>query len=127
MTSESALQNPFESIDSGLRNQLQFILAEFFQQLNASLTDSARNPEVVSFKSIACYRGGLNIKPRAKIGISLAQTEHSYDYVVDSLFQVLLHIKITGSLRLAHGAINEWIVHWALRVAGENDIPGKVA
>ncbi|KAJ3873514.1 amidohydrolase-domain-containing protein [Lentinula edodes] len=123
LTSESALQNPSESIDSGLRNQLQSILAEFFQQLNASLTDSARNPEVVSFKSIACYRGGLNIKPRAKIGISLTQTEHSYDYVVDSLFQVLLHIKNTGYIRLAHGAINKWIVHWALRVAGENDIP----
>ncbi|KAJ4481045.1 amidohydrolase-domain-containing protein [Lentinula aciculospora] len=110
-------------ITGEVRNQLQGVLTEFFHQLEVFLINSAQDPEVVSFKSIACYRGGLSIRPRADIRISTTQTEHNYDDVVDSLFRVLLHVKHDGTIRLAHGAINDWIIHWALRVAGEFDIP----
>ncbi|KAJ3992838.1 amidohydrolase-domain-containing protein [Lentinula boryana] len=113
-----------DKLEIEMQNQLQSILVEFFHRLEVSLTESARDSEVVSFKSIVCYRGGLNVRPRAEIGIASAQTErHNYDRVVDSLFQGLLDFKRTGTIRLAHGAINEWIVHWGLRVAGEFDIP----
>lgn len=45
--------------------------------------------------------------------------------MVESLLQVLRQLKNEGRIRLAHGVINEWVVHWALRVAGECGIPGE--
>ncbi|KAE9406135.1 hypothetical protein BT96DRAFT_876007 [Gymnopus androsaceus JB14] len=99
-------------------------LVKFFGQLSTSLTNSALDPEVVAFKSIACYRGGLNIRTRSALSISITDSEQSNMHgVVESLLQVLWQFKDKGIIRIAHGVINEWIIHWALRVAGECGIP----
>lgn len=113
------------------RKRLISTLVSFFDQLNTSLTNSCLDPDVVAFKSIACYRGGLNIRTRSVLGISSAEfpTDDNHLYLhetmVQSLLQVLRQLKEEGRIRLAHGVINEWIVHWALRVAGEYGIPGE--
>ena len=111
-----------------MQNQLQPILVEFFRRLQVNLSESAKDPEVVAFKSIICYRGGLNVRPRAELGVATAPNEqHDYAKVTESLCRAIVDFQSTGMLRLAHGEINEWIVHWGLRVAGEFDIPGKIA
>ncbi|KAF9074502.1 amidohydrolase-domain-containing protein [Rhodocollybia butyracea] len=109
--------------DTDIRKQLLTVAVEFFTQLYTSLDQSAQDTEVAAFKSIICYRGGLNIRPQADLGIG--DTEHDYELVIDSLLQVVaqLILKKEGTIRLAHGAINEWIVHWGLRVAGKRGIP----
>jgi predicted TIM-barrel fold metal-dependent hydrolase len=120
------LLKPLLDIDpNNNRESFHSALVSFFDRLESSLTSSARDPEVVSFKSIICYRGGLNIRPRSDIGISDSGefATHDYSFVMDSFLEAFSQFKNQGSLRLAHGAINEWIVHWALRVAGESDIP----
>ncbi|KAJ3727724.1 amidohydrolase-domain-containing protein [Lentinula raphanica] len=107
-----------------VQNQLQPILVEFFRRLQVNLSESAKDPEVVAFKSIICYRGGLNVRPRAELGVATAPNEqHDYAKVTESLCRAIVDFQSTGMLRLAHGEINEWIVHWGLRVAGEFDIP----
>lgn len=109
--------------DADTRKQLLTVAVEFFAQLHTSLDQSSQDTEVASFKSIICYRGGLNIRPHADIGIG--DTEHDYKLVIDSLLQVVAQLKKEGTIRLAHGAIKEWIVHWGLLVAGKRGIPSK--
>ncbi|KIK56197.1 hypothetical protein GYMLUDRAFT_47409 [Collybiopsis luxurians FD-317 M1] len=117
------LESLLEQVDLDPDTVLYPALVKFFNQLYTSLTTSARDTEVVAFKSIICYRGGLNIRPRSLLGISKTNTGHHYDVVLSNLLEIIHEFQEEGRLRLAHGAINEWIVHWALRVAGENDIP----
>ncbi|KAF8961620.1 amidohydrolase-domain-containing protein [Flammula alnicola] len=69
-------------------------------QLEKSLTKSAEHPDVVGFKSIVCYRTGMNVKEEA-------------------LLDVYYMLKEKGSIRLAHKALNDEVVRIALGVAGD--------
>ncbi|KAF5381899.1 hypothetical protein D9757_007592 [Collybiopsis confluens] len=77
-------------------------LVTFFDQLHTSLTTSAKDEE---------------------LGISTNNTEHDFNFVMESFLKVVVDFQREGRIRLAHGIINEWIVHWALQVAGECGIP----
>ncbi|KAJ7155488.1 amidohydrolase-domain-containing protein [Mycena crocata] len=85
------------------------VLRIFNDALKASLTNSAQDKNVVGFKSIACYRTGLDIVPSAE----------SEDAIVTCLEDALKTCRDTGTIRLAHKALNDHVVCMALEVAGE--------
>ncbi|KAF8216413.1 amidohydrolase-domain-containing protein [Mycena galopus ATCC 62051] len=85
------------------------ILQLFNTTFNASLHDSASDKNVVGFKSIACYRTGLDVAP----------TADSEESIITSLKEVSEMYQETGTIRLAHKALNDYIVRMALQVSSE--------
>lgn len=92
------------------------ILQPFNTALKASLIDSANDINVVGFKSIACYRTGLDVAPEAA----------SEESLLASLAEVSKTYRETATIRLAHKALNDHIVRMALEVSGECGKPGSV-
>lgn len=87
----------------------------FSGKLNHTLADLAADPEVVAFKSIACYRTGLDI--------SVTQDSHAIEM---SLVQICLHYAATKTLRLADRVLNDFIVCATLHIASACGKPGSV-
>lgn len=92
------------------------ILDSFNAAFNASLTASAKDTNVVGYKSIACYRTGLDVAPAAE----------SEESIVMSLKDVLQTYQDTGTIRLAHKALNDHVVRMALEVSAQYQKPGSV-
>lgn len=94
------------------------LLNAFFEKFTASLKQSGEDPEVVGFKSIACYRTGLDIDhwPPDKDTIEIRR----------SLTRMVLKYTITRTLRLADKVVNDFIVNIALRIAGECGKPSTL-
>lgn len=82
-------------------------------RLRESLTHSAAHPDVVGFKSIVCYRTGLDVS----LSQSLAEQFEAIVRLHDA------H-KRTGTLRLAEKSLNDLVVRVALEVAAQAGIPG---
>ena len=90
----------------------------FSSALYATLRDLARNPAVVGFKSVICYRTGLNVSvnPDDFSGVekSIVTTVSSWKDAGGS-----------GVLRLADKALNDFVVCTALSIATEFNKPGE--
>jgi hypothetical protein len=90
----------------------------FSSALDATLRDLARDPVVVGFKSVVCYRTGLNVgvNPDDLSGVkrSIVATVSSWKNAGGS-----------GVLRLADKALNDFVVRTALSIATEFDKPGE--
>jgi hypothetical protein len=82
-------------------------------RLRESLTLSAAHPDVVGFKSIVCYRTGLDV--------SLSQ---SFAEQIDAIVRLHDEYKSTGAFRLAEKSLNDLVVRVALEVAAQAGIPG---
>ncbi|THH29290.1 hypothetical protein EUX98_g4877 [Antrodiella citrinella] len=80
----------------------------FIDRLTEAIQEAANNPEVVGFKSIACYRTGLDI----------AVTSHREE-IERSIMGIVLRYATTKKLRLADKPINDMIVLTTLRIAGQ--------
>ena len=89
-------------------------LNAFITSLTKSLKESAGDSNVVGFKSIVCYRTGLNV--------AIVSCTASLESSLVDLFKTY---KEGGRLRLAHKALNDLVVQIAVEVASEHDIPGK--
>ncbi|PBK92706.1 amidohydrolase 2 [Armillaria gallica] len=87
-------------------------LDKFTKELQNSLSVSAVSEDVVAFKSIACYRTGLNI-----------DTCNSEDEIHDCFVMANNQYLAEGKIRLAYKALNDHIVRVALEIAGEHNIP----
>jgi hypothetical protein len=73
------------------------MLAEFDKQINEAIED----PEVVGFKSVICYRTGLDIAAAV-----------DFDAAHESMSSILAEIRSEGSLkRLQHDGLNDMFVH----------------
>lgn len=86
--------------------QVTPILDAFKSRLSETLTACAHDPNVVGFKSIVCYRTGLDVStfsPPASLKFSLLD-----------IFKVY---KDEGKIRLAHKALNDHVVRTALEVS----------
>ncbi|KAF7309726.1 CBM1 domain-containing protein [Mycena indigotica] len=84
------------------------LLNTFSRSFEESLTSSANDSLVVGYKSIACYRTGLDITVSEDVQgavACLAEVNHSFTE--------------SGKIRLAHKALNDHIVRIALKVSGE--------
>jgi hypothetical protein len=85
----------------------------FVTRFHAAMQHCASDPEVAGFKSIACYRTGLNI--------GLMREGHAVEQCVT---MVMLRYEATRALRLADKALNDYVVNVALRVSSESGKPG---
>ncbi|EJF59219.1 amidohydrolase-domain-containing protein [Dichomitus squalens] len=86
----------------------------FAEELRKSLHASAADPDVVGFKSIICYRTGLDVVA----GDSLCQVT-----LERLLVGLVLVYMAKGTLRLADKAINDYVVNVAMTIAAEYDKP----
>ncbi|KAJ7066706.1 amidohydrolase-domain-containing protein [Mycena amicta] len=104
IVAESILESLFKSSQTEINASF---LKSFSVQLEESLSESGNDPLVVAYKSIACYRTGLDI----------ALFEDP-DAAVACILQVYKLHREKGQIRLAHKALNDHIVRIALKVSG---------
>ncbi|KAI0339169.1 amidohydrolase 2 [Trametopsis cervina] len=80
----------------------------FDKTLRDALGKAAMDPEVVGFKSIACYRTGLNITVNPDIAS-----------VTTSVSELVLDYSESKPLRLEIKDVNDWIVNLTLEVSSQ--------
>ncbi|EKM52321.1 uncharacterized protein PHACADRAFT_260640 [Phanerochaete carnosa HHB-10118-sp] len=80
----------------------------FIEQFYEAVKQFANDPEVAGFKSVACYRTGLNI--------GIVQEGQAVEHCVT---MVMLRYEAQRTLRLVDKPLNDYIVNITLRVAGE--------
>lgn len=86
----------------------------FRDRLFAALEVAAADPEVVGFKSIVCYRTGLNIT-----------VEPAVAAVAENLSMLASLYRTTRKLRLQTKLINDFVVNTVLQIAGRCGKPGQ--
>lgn len=89
------------------------ILTNFHDSLYYALEAEARDPDVVAFKSVICYRTGLEITTF----ISQASLKFS-------ILEIFKTYQAGGKIRLSYKALNDMVVQVALEVAASSKIPG---
>ena len=92
------------------------ILSQFHDSLYYAFEADARHPDVVAFKSVICYRTGLDISTF----ISQASLKFS-------ILEIFKTYQAGGKIRLCHKALNDMVVQVALEVAASHNIPGAWA
>lgn len=90
---------------------------DFVEQFHAALVECTNDPEVVGFKSIACYRTGLNIA---------VMQDGPGNNVEQCVTMIMLRYEATRTLRLADKYLNDYIVNMTLRISSECGKPGKL-
>ena len=92
---------------SEIKLTTQEILTKFDTGFKDAISAAVKDPEVVAFKSIACYRTGLNISPADLLSD-----------IISSLEDALVALKISGDdkIRLASKAFNDHFVRMVLSV-----------
>jgi hypothetical protein len=78
------------------------------------LIEAARDPNVVGFKSIICYRTGLDIEVTMK---------ERLDSRADVFLEYIGNGKETGDWRLASKPLNDMITNIACQISGEYGVP----
>jgi len=86
------------------------VLEDLQTKFKATILAHAQNEHVVGFKSVICYRTGLDIAPTASA--SFVETENA-------VLDLLLQYEKTGSLRLQQKILNDLLVRIALEIAGQ--------
>ena len=89
------------------------LFKSFVRDFNTILKASAADPEVVGFKSIACYRTGLDIS-----------TSQDPSTIERAIMTMLLVYVAKRDFRLADKPINDFIVNMTMRISGECGKPG---
>ena len=90
------------------------LLEIFRKSLVKILENDALNVDVVGFKSIVCYRTGLNVA----ISNSMKEQEQA-------LLEIFDEYAKTGSLRLKHKPLNDEVVRITLTIGGNHNKPGN--
>ena len=91
------------------------LLQTFEKELAAALAGYAADPEVVGFKSVACYRTGLDVAP----------TPEKISVLERAVMTLILVYAARRTLRLADKGLNDYVVHRTMRVAAECGKPGQ--
>jgi hypothetical protein len=84
----------------------------FQKQLRIRLERSAMDPDVVGFKSIVCYRTGLDI-----------QVQPYFDLCIGAFAELFSVYQQSRKIRIAHKPLNDYVVTMALEVAAEYKKP----
>ena len=87
--------------------------------LLAALRKYAADPEVAGFKSIACYRTGLDVSV-----VSFDEPAVLENGMERPLMTQVLVYATNRTLRLADKQLNDFVVNVTMRVAGECGKPG---
>lgn len=85
----------------------------FIASFTAALATSAQDPEVAGFKSVVCYRTGLDV--------SLTQESSDMDV---ALVTLALRYESLKKLRLESKPLNDFVVVTTLRIAAQYGKPG---
>jgi hypothetical protein len=104
---ESLAEQVAQSIDTA-------DIRRFIQQYLKLLVEAARDPDVAGFKSVICYRTGLDIEITMKERLD-SRSEVFFDYIVNG--------KKTGDWRLASKPLNDMIANIAVQISGEYGKP----
>jgi hypothetical protein len=96
-------------------DDLDSMLDQFNALLSQTLEEAAATDNVAGFKSIACYRTGLNI--------SLSSES---DEIKESIRQVYYMLRGSGKLRISHKPLNDHVVRTTLQIAGKHRKPGSI-
>jgi hypothetical protein len=96
-------------------DDLDSLLGQFDALLSQTLEEAAATDDVVGFKSIACYRTGLNV--------SLTGESDEIKESIGQLYSMLLG---SGRLRIAHKPLNDHVVRTTLQIAGKHSKPGNI-
>ena len=111
LATKSAYRHPPSSPQQrhkAIRESVKAAFAEFTVEFKQALERASSDPSVVGFKSIACYRTGLDIIP----------TEEPLKQVEDSLARAIEAYQKTKKMRLADKKFNDYIVRMTMEVAG---------
>ncbi|KAF5353439.1 hypothetical protein D9756_008118 [Leucocoprinus leucothites] len=88
------------------------ILSAFTAAIRKALIAHAENPDVAGFKSIVCYRTGLDV--------SMYSSQAGLKF---SLLDVFKMLQAENKVRLAHKDLNDLVVRITLEVAGQYQKP----
>jgi hypothetical protein len=95
--------------------------AQFFEKFDAqfthSLITSANDIGVVGFKSVVCYRTGLDVVS------DLSEGRCTYD-AISTLKDLIRQYQQNGCIRLAIKGLNDHVVRTTLKIAGNHQKPG---
>lgn len=93
---------------------------DFRSELARALEKSSADPEVVGFKSIACYRTGLDI------AVMNTEDPQAHPQVIEqSITMIYLKYEATRTLRLADKVLNDYIVNKTMHIAAKCGKPGQ--
>ena len=92
---------------------------EFREAFPRALEESGADPEVAGFKSIACYRTGLNISVRTEIDNEFSARMEQH------LTMVYLKYEVCRQIRLEQRELNDYVVNQTMRAAGNCGKPGE--
>jgi hypothetical protein len=92
------------------------LFTTFSTRFAKSIADSALDPLVAGFKSVACYRTGLDIATSSPVAP-----------LIECLGNIFVKYVTEGAdnLRLQEKAFNDFVVRICLGIAGEHKLPGK--
>lgn len=94
------------------------LFEDFESEFNSSIATSALDPYVVGFKSVACYRTGLDIS------ISSKSSTPQIVGCLDTIFKRYIS-QGEGDVRIEDKAFNDFVVCSTLTVAARHNKPGK--
>jgi hypothetical protein len=91
------------------------LLNRFSAVLRAHLVERAKDPDVAGFKSVVCYRTGLDV---SIVSESAAE--------IEALRSVSGRFSLDVPLRLEDKPLNDLVVRTVVEVAAEHNKPGMI-
>ncbi|KAI9571838.1 amidohydrolase 2 [Boletus coccyginus] len=88
------------------------VLEELTERFKASILAHAQDQHVAGFKSVICYRTGLDIAPSS-----------TYEEIQDAVLDLVLQYKATEGLCLQQKVLNDHLVRLVLQIAGKYNKP----
>ena len=95
------------------------IFETFRSALHTTLRDLARRPVVVGFKSVVCYRTGLNVS------LNCGDSSSIEEAIITAVSSWKENAGGSAVLRLANKSLNDFVVCIALSIAAEFNKPGE--
>lgn len=92
---------------------------QFRKDFARALEEAAADPEVVGFKSIVCYRTGLDVT------VNIHESGEYFNSAEQCVTMAYLKYDACRSIRLEAKPLNDYVVNETLRVAGQCGKPGE--
>ena len=94
------------------------LLKSFSEKLKARLDDCAKDPNVAGFKSVVCYRTGLDI--------TIGPNRPAALMAMNGVYERFRSKGKNEPLRLADKPLNDLVVRKTVRIAAQHSKPGMV-
>jgi hypothetical protein len=123
----------FQDIILEIRNKntdfgcLTILLETFSEKLRERLEANAKDSNVAGFKTVVCYRTGLEV---STVPDPFAEDDAWFDIFAhaenSALFDIIDHSQSNVPLRLANKPLNDLVVRTTLEIAAEYNKPGII-